>query len=427
MALAQDEGVGMMPSGSVTQPLGAVPHQGVSSMGQARAASAARRWRNRRPQVEGESLLAADICSGLGGLSEGLRMAGFDVRLALDSSPSALATYQRNNPDTLVALQDLGQLRKFSTYLAAVGVPRGRLSLLAGGTPCQSFSAANSRKSEGRGEHHALVLQFAQLVAESNPLVFLLENVPRVASADGGALLNEFLAKVEQRGYSVETRNLWAHEYGVPQRRRRTFVVGSRIGKYEFMPPTHGPNSAAGKPFVTVGDAILGDLPGATRLEGENPRLAYAAPSQSRYQRWCRVQSPGVTDHVWNNLGPEVVARFSLIGQNRSWSQVQAEGRVPANLRIHIDHRSVYRRLDSSKPAFTIVHVRKAMTIHPTENRLVTMREVARLQSFRDRFRLSGRDRRLRQMSDVQQQLANAVPPLLARAVARRIRRRIER
>ena len=400
------------------QPRVAVQDQGIAP---AFAKSTSQRCRGR----DLESLTAVDICCGLGGLSEGLEMAGFDVRLALDSSPSAVRSYQQNRPGALVAIQDLTQLRDFRKYLSAVGIGKGGPDVLAGGTPCQSFSAANSRKKPGRNEHHNLVLEFARLVREAHPALFVLENVPRLGSSEDGALLTEFLSQVERAGYGTWTKTLSAADYGVPQDRRRLFVVGSRIGKFEFMPPTHGPNSGTGKKYVTVGDAILGDLPRATRREDSDQPAQYTGPPQNWYQRWCRVRSPMATDHFWNNLGKDIVRRFALIPPGRSWVQIQSAGLAPADLQIRIDHRSVYRRLDPSKPSVTIVHFRKAMTIHPTEDRLITLREAARLQSFRDRFSFTREGERMTQMDYVQQQLANAVPPLLARAVGRRLRARL--
>jgi DNA (cytosine-5)-methyltransferase 1 len=353
-------------------------------------------------------------------------MAGFDVRLGIDNSPSSARTYQRNNPDALVALQELTQLQKFTSYLDAVGIGKGHLAVLAGGTPCQSFSAANTKKQPGRNEHHNLVLEFARLVKEANPALFVLENVPRMASVEGGGLLTEFLSIVEEAGYGVKQKMLQAADFGVPQTRRRLFIVGSRIGPFEFMDPTHGPESASGKPFVTVEDAIIGDLPNAVRLEDAEGSMDYLGPPGNWYQRWSRVGSPGVTDHFWNNLGEDPLRRFALIPPGKSWVQIQDSGLAPKDLEIRIDHRSVYRRLEANKPAVTIVHFRKAMTIHPTEDRLITLREAARLQSFRDRFAFSRFRGRILQVDQIQQQLANAVPPLLARAVGRRLRTRLE-
>lgn len=373
------------------------------------------------------SLAAVDLCCGLGGLSEGLRMAGFEIPLAVDYSPAAVRTYQRNHPDALVAIQELTQLRRFRSYLAAVGLGGRHIGLLAGGTPCQSFSAANSRKRAGRGEHHNLVLEFARLVGEAQPLLFVLENVPRMASTDGGLLLQDFIAAVEAEGYRVYSRSLLASDYGVPQSRRRLFIVGSRIGDFEFMRPTHGPKSDSGKPYVTVGDAILGDLPAASRLPDYAGEARYPKEPTNWYQRWLRVGSRAVSQHVWNDLGTDVLRRFRLIPQGQSWSQVQAAGEAPADLRIRTDHRSVYRRLDPTAPAVTIVHFRKAMTIHPTEDRLITLREAARLQSFRDRYTFTDGSGKLLQFDGLQQQLANAVPPLLARSVGRRLRTRLDR
>jgi len=388
--------------------------------GAAGVSSPRRRLKNRD-----DAPIAVDVCCGLGGLSEGLEMAGFDVRLGLDHSPSAVRTYQRNHRGALVAIQDLAQLRKFQGYLAAAGIARGQLAVLAGGTPCQSFSAANSRKRPGRNEHHNLVLEFARLVEESHPSLFVLENVPRMGSIEDGALLNELLSRVERSGYKTEVRTLCAADYGVPQNRRRMFVVGSRIGRFEFMPPTYGPNSASRRPYVTVDDAITGDLPPAVREGEDTTGMNYVGSPRNWYQRWCRSGSRRPTDHFWNDMGKDVVRRFELIPSGQSWSQVQDAGLAPKDLRIRVDHRSVYRRLDGGKPAVTIVHFRKAMTIHPHENRLISFREAARLQSFRDRFELFQPDGSVVQLSHVQQQLANAVPPLLARAVARRLRSRL--
>jgi DNA (cytosine-5)-methyltransferase 1 len=399
------------------------PRARIREHGVARPHASTRRSRN----GQFDELAAVDICCGLGGLSEGLAMAGFDVRLGIDSSPSAARTYQLNHPDALVALQELTQLRKFRSYLDAVGIGQGHLAVLAGGTPCQSFSAANTKKRPGRNEHHNLVLEFARLVKEANPALFVLENVPRMASAEKGELLKEFLSIVEQAGYNVKKSTLRASDFGVPQTRRRLFVVGSRIGRFEFMDPTHGPESHSGKKFVTVEDAIIGDLPSAVRREDVDGSMDYLGPATNWYQRWCRVGSREVTDHFWNNLGVDPLRRFALIPPGKSWVQIQNAGLAPPELEIRIDHRSVYRRLEADEPAVTIVHFRKAMTIHPTEDRLITLREAARLQSFRDRFSFTKKGGRMTQMDELQQQLANAVPPLLARAVGRRLRSRLAR
>jgi len=409
---------------SPTMPRGVLPPSrgAVGDGGGVRTSNSSRR------SHEGQfgDLAAVDICCGLGGLSEGLGMAGFDVRLGIDNSPSAALTYQRNHPNALVALQDLSQLRKFRSYLSAVGIAPYKLAVLAGGTPCQSFSGANTKKRPGRNEHHNLVLEFARLVKEAYPALFVLENVPRMASVENGELLSDFLHLVERAGYEVKVKNLLAADFGVPQTRRRLFVVGSRIGPFEFMAPTHGPDSYSGKRFVTVQDAIVGDLPTAVRREDATGPMSYIGPPANWYQRWCRVGSREVTDHFWNNLGEGPLRRFALIPPGKSWVQIQDAGLAPAELEVTIDHRSVYRRLEEDKPAVTIVNVRKAMTIHPKVDRLITLREAARLQSFRDRFSFSRAGGRILQVDQIQQQLANAVPPLLARAVGRRLRARLE-
>lgn len=404
-------------SGSASEPEAIARSLGASEGGKATGQASESR----------ERPVAIDLCCGLGGLSEGLRMAGFDVRLGLDYSASAVVTYQQNNPGSLVALQDLSQLRKFKSYLAAVGIAPGHLDVLAGGTPCQSFSAANSRKRPGRNEHHNLVLEFARLVSESHPSAFVLENVPRMASTDGGSLLNEFLSRMEGSGYQVVHQVLCAADYGVPQTRRRLFIVGSRVGRFQFMRPTHGPESFLGKPHVTVRDAILGDLPPPVRRARVDSPMVYTGAPTTWYQRWSRVGSKAVTDHSWNDLGDIPIRRFEMIPAGLSWDQVQRSTSVPEDLRIRIEHRSVYRRLDPDKPAFTVVHPRKAMIVHPTQNRLLTIREAARLQSFRDRFVFARFGGKVLQYDEIQQQLANAVPPLLARAVARRLVSRLER
>lgn len=333
-------------------------------------------------------LTAIDLFAGAGGLSLGLTRAGFDVRLAVDSWQLAVDTYSKNFGSPTLCLDVSGFPGRELLRLAGIG--EGSLDLLAGGPPCQGFSV--QRIGPDADKRNRLVIEFAQLVKSIVPRVFLMENVSGLLGHRGRALFAEFLGVVHSAGYETLVDTLNALDYGVPQNRRRVVVVGWRRGDGPFSLPSPQPGRQ-----LSVMDAI-GDLPPP-------------APAGSR------VSSDPL--HVESNLSPVNRRRLEMIPPGGGFEDLPAELRVPCHRlgAARIGHRGVYGRLHPDEPAGTITARFDSFTRgrfgHPSENRNLTLREGARLQSFPDEFIFLGN------REEVAAQIGNAVPPQLAEAVAR--------
>jgi DNA (cytosine-5)-methyltransferase 1 len=354
--------------------------------------------------------IAVDLFCGAGGLSEGLRMAGFEVALAVDSNPDAYLVYSRNHRDTMTLWTDIKQIKNFQVLLKKAGVNYREVQLVVGGPPCQGFSVANT-KNRGPRNGKVELFEFLRAVKEIHPAAFVMENVVGLTSIDEGEMLKGLISKFEGLGYTVKRETVNAANYGVPQNRRRVLLIGS-LGKGVQGPPQASHGLESPHAYVTVGDALLGDLPSLNPTTGK-PVSKYLRDARTTYQRKIRGKCPALYDHVVTASSEIVKKRFRLIKPGQSLVDLVKEGKVPCELLIKIDHKSVYRRLDSTKPSVTVSNFRKSMLIHPTEDRLLSLREAARLQSFPDRYRFPGL------IQHMQQVLGDAVPPLLARAIVR--------
>jgi DNA (cytosine-5)-methyltransferase 1 len=248
-----------------------------------------------------------------------------------------------------------------------------------------------------------------------------MENVTGITSVDDGRAVNEIYKRLNKLGYYVEHRILKAEEFGVPQERRRIFIVGSRDTKRIFWPePTHyavGDDSLFSSTrlrWVTVWDAIS-DLPPLGISEGDED-IDYAMPPQSDYQRRLRKGSRRLYHHVAPFLSEINIKRIKHIPQGGSWRDIPY-AMLPAGMKKakRSDHTKRYGRLSPDGLASTILtkcDLHWGAFIHPTQERGITVREAARLQSFPDRIRFSGA------RGDQFRQVGNAVPPMLGRAVA---------
>src|SRR5207245_1729348 len=184
-------------------------------------------------------------------------------------------------------------------------------------------------------------------------------------------------------------------------------------GNWHWPKKSHGPEGQ--KEWVRVSDAIIGDLPPLNGSSSERVRR-YFGPPQSEYQKSLRHQCSVLYDHVTTASEARVTKRFALVPPGSGLYYVQRQRKVPKELKILIGQRGVYRRLDPQTPSLTVTNVGRSMTIHPVEDRIISLREAARLQSFSDRYRFPGG------IGKMQQGIANAVPPLLARAVGLSVR-----
>lgn len=330
------------------------------------------------------TLTAVDLFCGAGGMSLGLQQAGFEVLAGFDHWDQAVTTYSRNFQHAAHRV-DLGTATA-EHVLGKIGIEPGALDLLTGGPPCQGFSI--QRIGEDADPRNDLVVHFGRFVTSIRPTAFLMENVPGLLGHRGRASLAAFLKLVEAGGYEPRVFRVDAVEFGVPQRRPRVLVYGCRRGlgrpAFRLRGLPHRP--------VTVAEA----------LEGLPP----AAP-------------PGTRDaadplHVESRLSDKNRERLRHIPPGGGFEDLPVDLRADChrNGSARIGHRSVYGRLHPDRPSNVITARFDSFTrgrfAHPTEDRNITLREGARLQSFPDEFEFEGNREQIAAL------IGNAVPPLLA-------------
>lgn len=353
-------------------------------------------------------LTAIDLFCGAGGLSEGLRQAGFDVRAGSDFNEAAGATFERTHGDAKFLggpIQDLA----VNDFLHSAKLRVGELDVLTGGPPCQAYSVYNHKRGMN-DERSTLFREYLRIVEGLMPRWVVMENVTGITSAGNGAALRAIVEGFTSLGYRIEWRVLRAEQYGVPQERRRFVFMGNRTGEPIIWPePTHGTEDL--KPLVTVFDAIS-DLPilhNGEALTGRN----YASDPKTEYQVELRQGSTGVFNHSAPRLAAINLQRMKHIPQGGSWRDVPVE-LLPRGMRAarRCDHTKRYGRLQWDRQSSTILtkcDIHWGAYIHPEQDRSLTVREAARFQSFPDWFVFEG------SQTDQYVQVGNAVPPILGR------------
>ena len=338
-------------------------------------------------------LTAVSLFSGAGGFDLGIEAAGFTTLFATDIDLACCHTLQKNKQTSAELnrpflqnaeiVQSCVKELKAEDILSSIKLDPGDVDLMIGGPPCQSFSIIGRRN--GRNDPNGELLDdYLRLLAGIQPNVFIFENVKGIKSIDGGKLYNDLLGKLQQPvsglAYELSPFCLNSSDYGVPQNRERVFIIGSRHGHLiSRIPAVTGESSDSLQPFVkkrTVADALRNLSMGeSTYPPNHNGRL-HSRRIAKRYA----------------NLRP---------------------GERDPNTRIN--------KLDLSKPSFTIVSGSARSGgkghIHPTEPREVTPRESARIQTFPDWWMFQGSRK-----ADARRQIGNAVPPILAAAIANEIR-----
>lgn len=362
----------------------------------------------------GHRWTAIDLFCGAGGLSEGFRQAGFSVLAGNDIDPHATQTFAASHCGAELLPGPIEDVSAYD-FLESSGLAKGELHCLIGGPPCQAFSVYNHQRGM-HDERSGLFHEYLRIVDGLMPAWVVMENVTGITSVGGGQAVEAIISGLARRGYRVETRILRAEEYGVPQERRRIFFLANRLGLPVPWPePTHGPGLL---PFVTVWDAI-GDLP--PLANGEDPRgpLPYALLPVTSYQAKLRGNSSEVSNHAAPRLAPINLRRMKHIPEGGSWRDIPFE-LLPAGMQRarRCDHTKRYGRLRKNGMSSTILtkcDIHWGAFIHPEQDRALTVREAARLQSFPDRISFAG------PRTEQYVQVGNAVPPLLGRKVAEAI------
>ena len=361
---------------------------------------------------------AIDLFSGAGGLSLGLEQGGFSIVVAADSDSVAMETHSANIPG-LTWVGDLSNPASFIEQLDRWGIDS--VDLLAGGPPCQPFSRAgtakigNLVKSGSRPAYDAradLWQSFFAILDRLTPRAMLFENVPDFARARGGALLVSLVDELSNRGYEVHVQELKAWHYGIPQHRSRLFVVGVAAGM-DFS----WPKPVEQRP--TVWQAI-GDLP-AVPPDTRDEVQRYEGQPSSTLAKTLREGLQGteaelIRDHITRAVRPDDAVIYRHMKPGDTYLD------VPEHLRRYrydiFDDK--YSRLSFEDVSRTITaHIAKDgyWYIHPEQDRTLSVREAARIQTFPDRFRFAGHP------TNRFRQIGNAVPPLLASAIAIEVRK----
>lgn len=326
----------------------------------------------------------------------GAKLAGVTVIAAVENDPHAVATYKANHKNVKVFPSDVRQWQKFPKTSAR------DVKILFGGAPCQGFSTSNQRTRSSANKDNWLFTEFLRVAEAWEPEWLVLENVKGVAETESGAFLDRILLAIAEKGYTTNHAFLQAMDFGVPQRRTRLLIIGSRSGKKAAFPtPT---NAVA----PTVWDAIS-DLPVLTN-GAATKTLPYRTKPQTPYQKRMRGSRKQCLNNLVSKNFDYVLERYRHIPQGGNWED------IPDDLMLNYAdktncHTGIYLRLQEDKPSVVIGNFRKNMLIHPRQNRGLSVREAARLQSFPDNYKFKGL------MGFQQQQVGNAVPPLLAEAV----------
>lgn len=351
---------------------------------------------------------AVDIFSGAGGLSIGAEMAGINPVMAVEFDQYATATYRRNHPDIAdnVLQKDI---RTVNPLEHTIKNP----FILFGGPPCQGFSTANTKTRNLDNPNNWMFKEYLRFLQELEPEWFLFENVAGFKSFNGGsfakeveeALQNPF-GDPDKLAYETSSALLDAADFGVPQKRKRFFIVGHKKQsggiKFDF-------NSLKKRPMTTVGEA-LADLP---MLENGQMlhECAYRFKANSRFAKLMRGRLRKARQNYVTDSKPHIIERYKVIPQGSNWQAAKEKGLLDSYSSTKHTHSGIYKRLEDDQPAVTIANYRKSMLIHPWEHRGLSLREAARLQSFPDNFFFEGPH------TYQQQQVGNAVPPLLAKVI----------
>ena len=379
-----------------------------------------------------------DLFCGAGGISHGFENAGFRTLGGVDSDADSIATFKRNHPHSRGICTDLSATSG-SELAEALGVGPGSIDCMAAGPPCQGFSRNRAfRHQDGKfvdDPRNHLYWHFFVFVKYFRPKVVVMENVPEILIKSNGFFRDAVFEKFDDLGYNVNAQILNAAEFGVPQRRRRAIFLAGRDGMNVPIPPrTHRlgvkavrrtPDSRQSPELIpesednlqlfrlapvgpNVWDAI-GDLYGqySESLDGLS---RYACQPSTAYQRERRGQQVDVSNHFPWPLTERQLRRIRLLGEG------EGQAFLPQELQANGGYGSAYRRMQSDAQALTLTtwmfHPGSGMFTHPKEDRVLTIREAARIQSFQDDFVFTGK------YHSQCRQLGNSVAPLVAKNLA---------
>lgn len=352
-----------------------------------------------------------DCFSGLGGLSLGARMAGMNVLGGIDAEPDAVAVYRSTFPEAAALEHDLlAELP--AKILKSANIRRGDVDILVGGPPCQPYSINN----HNRGLDDArcrLVSSYLEFVSLLQPRWIVMENVPGFANIAQGKFLKDLINSLKKRGYKSKHAILLSTNFGIPQRRRRLILIATKdecllqIAFEKLL--------TYSVPKISLREAI-GDLP-----ESPSSSCSYLTKAKGAFQKQMRSGNAQILDnHTGSSLGKVNLERAKHIPPGGNWRDIPRNLLPKGMQRARLsDHTTRYGRLKYENPAYTLLtkcDPHWGCFLHPTQDRVLTVREAARLQSIPDSIKFPSN------LSASYRLIGNAVPPLLAKGILETIR-----
>lgn len=350
----------------------------------------------RQERIMKNKLNVIDLFCGCGGLSYGFEKAGYSILLGIDNDDKALETFELNHQGSKSICGDITEVTYEDNIKPLIGSET--IDVIIGGPPCQGMSLSGPRKFDD--PRNTLYLTYIRLVEEIQPKAFVIENVPGLVGLFGGQIKDSIMQRFTDIGYDIQYKMLCAADYGVPQNRKRVIFVGIKNGHFEY------PQEIEGKVSCSM---ALSDLP---TLENElgNEDMVYLTKPQNAYQKLMREKSSRVKNHIAANHSDKVKKIISLVPDGGNYKSLPEEYKNSRNFHV------AWTRFASDKPAPTI-DTGHRHHFHYKYNRVPTVRECARLQSFPDSFVFLG--------NKTQQfrQVGNAVPPLMAQCIAEQLKK----
>jgi len=345
------------------------------------------------------SLKVLDIFCGAGGFSEGFRQAGFQILGGVDFDPQAISTYAKNFEQSLALVWDL-KTPLHECPSAAMLMMRG-VDVVVGGPPCQGFSIAGKRNA--KDPRNRLFEAYFDILKQEKPIAVVVENVPTMLTMGNGAFMNELTSRLEGLGYQVQVELLTADQYGVPQKRKRVIVVAvdETRSTTRFAFPKGSTVSISCKDAISDLPLLDDDLGGDIQ--------PYKSPPRTTFQRKIRAGSKILANHWAVQHTEKTKSIIAMVPDGGNYKNLPKE--LWTSRKVNI----AWTRMRSDKPCFTI-DAGHNHHFHYKANRVPTVRECARIQSFPDKFIFLGNK------TSQYRQVGNAIPPLLAYAIAKSLK-----
>lgn len=345
--------------------------------------------------------LIVDLFCGCGGLSLGFEKAGYDIALAIDLWNDAVNTYNHNHENSVAVCKDIHELD--NEMLTKMRLEKNIVGVI-GGPPCQGYSTVGTRDVNDPRNH--LYLEYCRVVEQLQPKFFVIENVKGLLTLNKGMFKDDIVNRFSKLGYNVTYKLLNASDYGVPQSRQRVFFIGLKDDVFEF------PEE---KEFKVSSSDAISDLPSLDNLDNHQEIYSYSSDQElTEYQKLMRKNSEMILNHNFTNHTEQTKDVISKIKDGGKISD------LPEEYWGIRKYNKAFQRMNSQLPSLTIDTGHRNY-FHYKENRVPSVRECARIQSFPDDFVILG------SKTSQYKQVGNAVPPLLAQEIALQIKKYLDK